>query len=138
MAARREKMNGHALPVAAPEAGPRSSSVRPKGWSRNALGQEFIAALCADFERYGVDAIARVREDDPAVYLRVIAQAVPQALTMQDSKLDELSDDELAAYLRAVREALHGRDDAQGGAGAAGGDEQAQPLPAVSEAEGVS
>ena len=142
MAARREKMNGHAMVAAAPALvrppAPRQLPVgRPKG-SRNALGEQFVAALCADFERYGVDVIARVREDDPAVYLRVIAQAVPQALVMQDAKLDELSDDELAAYLRAVREALHGREDPQGGAGAAGGDEPAEPVSSLSEAEGVS
>jgi len=130
-------MNGHALPAAAPVR-PLSTAARLKGGSRNALGEQLLAALCADFEMYGVDAIARVREDDPAVYLRVIVQAAPQALMTQDAKLDELSDDELAAYLRIVREALQGRDDAQGGADAAGGDEPAQPLSALSEAKGVS
>jgi hypothetical protein len=116
---------------------PRLQGGRPKG-SRNKLGEHFIAALCADFERHGVDVITRVREDDPAVYLRVIAQVVPQTVLMQDAKLDELSDDELAAYLFAVREALGGREGASGGAGAAGGDEPAEPLSPVSEAEGVS
>jgi hypothetical protein len=110
---------------------------RPKG-SRNKLGEHFIAALCADFEAHGVDVITRVREDDPAVYLRVIAQVVPQTVLMQDAKLDDLSDDELAAYLFAVREALGGREGAESGAGAAGGDEPAEPLSPVSEAEGVS
>ncbi len=116
---------------------PSLSIGRPKG-SRNKLGEHFIAALCADFERHGVGAIARVREDDPAVYLRVIAQVVPQTVLMQDAKLDELSDDELAAYLFAVREAIGGREGTQSGAGAAGGDEPAGQLSPLSEAEDVS
>ena len=77
--------------------------------------------LCADFEEHGVDVIARVRDEDAAVYLRVVAQVVPQTLLVQDAKLDDLSDDELAAYLLAVREALGVREHAADGAGAAGG-----------------
>lgn len=116
---------------------PQVDPTRPKG-SRNKIGEHFIGALCADFEMYGVDVIARVREDDPAVYLRVIAQVVPQTVLMQDAKLDDLSDDELAAYLLAVREALGVRDGATHGADAAGGDEPAQPLSAVPETKSVS
>jgi len=109
----------------------------PRG-SRNKLGERFIAALYADFEAYGVDVITRVRDDDPAVYLRLVAQVVPQTVLVQDAKLGELSDDELAAYLFAVREALRVREGAHVGASAAGGCEQAEPLPAVSEAKGIS
>jgi hypothetical protein len=90
---------------------------RPKG-SRNKLGEHFIAALCADFEEHGVSVIECVREDDPAVYLRVIAQVVPQTVLVSDARLDDLSDDELAAYLVAVRETLGVREGAERGAGA--------------------
>lgn len=126
-----------AIPVAAPVGRGDPAVSRPKG-SRNKLGEYFIAALCADFEAYGVDAITRVRDDDPAVYLRLVAQIVPQTVLVQDAKLGELSDDELAAYLFAVREALRVREGADVGASAAGGCEQAEPLPAISEAKGVS
>jgi len=90
---------------------------RPKG-SRNKLGEHLIAALCADFAEHGVGVIERVREDDPAVYLRIVAQIVPQTVLVSDARLDDLSDDELAAYLLAVREALLVRGDANGGASA--------------------
>jgi hypothetical protein len=82
---------------------------RPKG-SRNKLGEHFIAALCADFEAHGSDAIERVRDEDPAVYVRIVAQIVPQTMLVENARLDELTDDELAAYLFAVREALAARE----------------------------
>jgi hypothetical protein len=110
---------------------------RPKG-SRNKLGEHFIAALCADFEEHGTAVIAHVREGDPAVYLRVVAGLVPQHVLVHEARLDELSDDELAAYILAVRQALGLRENPDERADAPGGDKQAQPLPAVSEAEAVS
>lgn len=82
---------------------------RPKG-SRNKLGEHFIAALCADFEAHGARVIARVREEEPGVYLRVIARVVPPSMmALHESVVSELSDEELAAYLAAVREALTAR-----------------------------
>jgi hypothetical protein len=110
---------------------------RPKG-SRNKLGEHFIAALCADFEEHGASVIERVREDDPAVYLRVVAQIVPQTVLVSDARLDDLTDDELAVYLAAVREALRVREGAFGGADAPAEREPAERLPALPEAEAVS
>ena len=82
---------------------------RPKG-SRNKLGERFIAAMCADFEEHGASVIERVREEDPAVYLRVVAGLVPAHVLVHEARLDELSDEELATYLIAVRQALGLRD----------------------------
>ena len=50
---------------------------RPKG-SKNKLSEDFVNALAADFERYGLWPIARVRRKDPAAYLRTIASLVPK------------------------------------------------------------
>ena len=52
---------------------------RPKG-SRNKLATEFIDALYADFQQNGADVIKRVARDEPAQYLRVIAQILPKEL----------------------------------------------------------
>jgi hypothetical protein len=84
---------------------------RPKG-SRNKLGEQFLAAMCADFEKHGVRAIERVREEEPGTYLRVIARIVPpHMLQMQEeSAVSALSDEELTMYLAAVREALAARE----------------------------
>lgn len=53
---------------------------RPKG-ARNKLGEAFVAALLADFENNGIDAIRRVCEDKPSDYLKVIAGLLPKELT---------------------------------------------------------
>jgi hypothetical protein len=54
---------------------------------------------------------ACVREEEPGVYLRVIARVVPPSMLLpHESAVSELGDEELAAYLAAVREALAARD----------------------------
>ena len=45
---------------------------RPKG-ARNKLGEEFLTRLCDDFEVHGAAVIERVRQEDPATYIWVIA-----------------------------------------------------------------
>lgn len=52
---------------------------RPKG-SKNRLSEATYDALAADFEEFGVDAIARVRAMEPASYLRFIASVLPKEL----------------------------------------------------------
>ena len=44
---------------------------RPKG-ARNRLGTRFLEALEADFNQFGPEAIALVREKKPEVYIRVV------------------------------------------------------------------
>jgi hypothetical protein len=48
----------------------------PKALSAK-LGEELFAPLFADFAEHGPDAIERVRQEDPAAYVRVIASFVP-------------------------------------------------------------
>jgi hypothetical protein len=70
---------------------------RPKG-SRNKLGEDFIAALAADFEEHGTAAIVKVRADRPQDYLRVIASLLPKEISIKDER--ELSDAELNRRIR--------------------------------------
>jgi hypothetical protein len=50
---------------------------RPKG-SRHKLTENFLQVLADDFEQHGTAAIVKVREEDPAKYLTVVAQLVPK------------------------------------------------------------
>jgi len=50
---------------------------RPMG-ARNRLGTQFLEALEADFNQYGPEAIALVREKKPDVYMRVVADLLPK------------------------------------------------------------
>jgi hypothetical protein len=50
---------------------------RPKG-ARNRLGTHFLEALEADFNQFGPQAIALVRERKPDIYIRVVAGLLPR------------------------------------------------------------
>jgi len=50
---------------------------RPKG-ARNRLSTQFLEALAADFDQFGSQAIAQVRENKPEVYMRVVADLLPK------------------------------------------------------------
>ena len=77
---------------------------RPNG-SRNKLSDAFIADLHADWLAHGPEAITRVRETMPHVYLRVVVAIANRAVPRSSALLGELSDNELEAgiaYLRAL------------------------------------
>lgn len=78
---------------------------RPKG-SRNKLGEDFLTALQADFSAHGVKAIETVREERPHEYLKVIAGILPKELNVNTSRVEELSDDELADGIAALQSIL--------------------------------
>src|SRR3954468_4645204 len=48
---------------------------RPPG-SENKLAEAFLRELASDFEEHGAAAIARVREEDPTTYLKLVAVLV--------------------------------------------------------------
>jgi hypothetical protein len=80
---------------------------RPKG-SRNKLGEAFLDALHADWQEHGADAIARVRQDRPQDYLKVVASTLPKDLHVRDARASdvrEMSDEDLAAIV------LNGQDE---------------------------
>lgn len=63
----------------------------------------FIAALVADFEAGGPEAIATLRRFDPVNYLRLIAVMVPRALADLNARNEEY-DEEIADALDRVQE----------------------------------
>ena len=67
-------------------------SGNPKGrapGSRNKLGEAFIEALYADFREHGIGTIAKVREERPDQYLKVVASLLPRDLNVNVSPFDE-------------------------------------------------
>lgn len=50
---------------------------RPKG-ARNRIGTQFLEALEVDFNKFGPQAIAQVRERKPEIYIRVVADLLPK------------------------------------------------------------
>jgi hypothetical protein len=78
-----------------------------KPGSRNRLSEAFISALAADFEENGAAAIAKVRENSPVAYLRVIASLAPARVEVSEaSAFDDMSDEQLDQWLSGAHEKL--------------------------------
>ncbi|GAB6854054.1 DUF5681 domain-containing protein [Asaia astilbis] len=56
---------------------------RPKG-TRNKLSENFVAALYADFEENGQQAIEMMRIEKPGDYVKVVASLVPSQFQAVD------------------------------------------------------
>lgn len=62
-----------------------------KRGSRNRLTETFIAAVETDFAEHGPEALAKLRADDPAAYLRVVASLIPRDLILKREQTDDYS-----------------------------------------------
>jgi hypothetical protein len=78
---------------------------RPKS-ARSRISEAFLDALANDFAEHGVETIARVRNEKPDQYLKVIAGLLPKDINIRTNDLDALSDDELLNRIRELDEAL--------------------------------
>lgn len=67
-----------------------------------------MSALTKDFEEHGAAAVAKVRDEKPADYLRVVASVIPKDihLGLADPPFADLTDDQLDANIRAAAEVL--------------------------------
>ena len=84
---------------------PGHSMGRPKG-SKNVLGEAFLRDMQADWEANGPDTIARVREEKPDQYLKVVASILPRDLNVNINPLEEATDDELVQRLRELESVI--------------------------------
>ena len=75
--------------------------------SRNALSEEVICALLRDFREHGQKAVARVRQTQPAAYLKILALLVPREHKVEHRNLiKELSDEQLEAMVEYLETSL--------------------------------
>jgi hypothetical protein len=76
------------------------------------VNKAFLEALANDFREGGAQAIAQVRKQQPAAYMKICALLVPREMKVQHSQsLKSMSDEELDAaieYLRAMLAAQAG------------------------------
>jgi hypothetical protein len=76
---------------------------RPKG-ARSRLSESFISALAKDFQENGIEAIKKVRQDEPAQYLRVVSSLVPKAFDLGED--DEDGGNRIAGVALITRNAI--------------------------------
>jgi hypothetical protein len=85
-------------------------SLNPAGrlrGSRNKLSEEVICALLRDFRQHGQKAVARVRQTQPAAYLKILALLCPREhMVEQRNLIKSLSDEELEAMIEYLKTSL--------------------------------
>jgi hypothetical protein len=80
---------------------------RPKG-SRNKLTETFLDSVARDFASFGAEAIARVRLEDPVMYLKLVRSLVPRELIAMreqapDVDYSELTDVQIVELIEAEK-----------------------------------
>lgn len=84
-------------------------SGNPKGAApgvRRKIEQVFLEDMLAAWKERGRETIRRVIDEEPSVYLRVMATLLPRQVEVQPAPLEEVDDDELGALLAAARAAI--------------------------------
>ena len=106
----------------------RDQKPRPKR-PKKTLGDDFLAAVRADFRAYGAGVIAEVRAGKPDQYLKIVLSVLPRDFNATINQLDGLSDDEIRSRIRALEAVVKpfleelgdgGQDGVSGAAGGAG------------------
>jgi hypothetical protein len=75
--------------------------------SRNKLSEAVVCALYRDFSKHGEKAIAKVRREQPGIYLRVLASLCPCEHRVERSNLlKDLTDQELEDMIEYIKTSL--------------------------------
>src|SRR5262245_47305215 len=78
--------------------------------TRHLFSKAFVEALLEDFREWGPEAIARVRTETPAAYLRVCATLIPRELKLAYSQyVKSLSDEQIEQAIEAIQTMLAAR-----------------------------
>ena len=110
----------------------RGASGNPAGrlrGSRNKLSEAVVCALLRDFSKHGEKAIAKVRRDQPGIYLKVLALLIPRQDKLEHTNtIKTMTDQELETAIAILNDMMA----AQAGEGAKVIDGSAEPaaLPA--------
>src|SRR5215813_8515048 len=84
------------------ETGRKKTGGRAKG-ARNKLSVAFLEAFAADFEQHGAEVIKIVRVEKPGEYLKTAAYLMPKEFEITETRLMEIPDDELDAFIEFAR-----------------------------------
>lgn len=87
------------------EKGRAKTGGRAKG-SRNRLSASFVEALAKEFEEHGEETLRICRTERPHEFLKIVAGVIPKEFEISDSRLKELSDDELDFFLAFAKRQL--------------------------------
>jgi hypothetical protein len=75
---------------------------RVKG-SRNRISEAFLKDLAAEWEASGPDALKIMAKEEPGNFVKVVAALLPKEFSIEDNRLNDLSDDELEILINELR-----------------------------------
>ena len=78
---------------------------RVKG-ARNRLSMAFVEALAKEFSEFGPEAIRICRIERPTEFIKIVASVLPKEFELTDSRLTEITDEELDRLLEVARRQL--------------------------------
>jgi hypothetical protein len=79
--------------------------------TRRSFNKDFLLALAADFKRHGPEAIAKVRKQQPAAYLKVCALLVPREMKFEHSGgVKAMTDEQLERSIELLQAAIARRE----------------------------
>ncbi|MBZ9707092.1 hypothetical protein LB543_10205 [Mesorhizobium sp. ESP7-2] len=87
-----------------PSIAPPASAPRRKR-TKKTLGDDFLAAVRADFRAHGAGVLAEVRADKPDQYLKIVLSVLPKDIDVAINQLDMLSDILFEVIVRKFRPA---------------------------------
>ena len=103
---------------------------RRKG-SRDRISTALLEAIAKDFEEFGEEAVKIARVEKPVEYLRIVASLLPKEFEIVVYRLQDISDEELDAFIEVARRRVITLKDIGGGTAETADREPAQLLPPV-------
>lgn len=88
------------------EAPVKAGATAKRASGRGRLGGAFADAVQADFEVHGAAVVARIREEKPESYLKLVASILPKDLGAAAGGMDDLSDEQLIERIRVLDTAI--------------------------------
>ena len=83
--------------------------------TRRSFNKDFLLALAADFKQHGASAIAKVRKQQPAAYMKICALLVPREMRIEHSGgVKAMSDEQLEQGIEAIKAMLAAREAGEG------------------------
>ena len=71
--------------------------------TRRSFNRDFLLALAADFKKHGAAAIEKVREQQPAAYMKICALLVPREMRLEHSGgVKAMTDEQIVGAIAAI------------------------------------
>ena len=78
--------------------------------TRRSFNKDFLLALAADFKKHGAAAIEKVREQQPAAYMKICALLVPREMQVEHTnRIKQMTDEQIEEAIAAIQAMLDAR-----------------------------